>query len=252
MSERALFDALLIGFVAIAALVFVLLLFVSAPYGRHARGGWGPRIPSTLGWIVMEAPSPLVFLYFFVVGGRRDAASIAFTVLWLAHYLHRSFVFPFLRRGSAADMPLAVALMAFAFNAMNGYLNGRWLFTFGPERGAAWLADPRFLVGAAVFVAGYVINQQSDHILFHLRKPGETGYKIPRGGLYRFVTSPNYLGEILEWCGFALCTWSPAGAAFAIWTLANLVPRARTHHRWYRDKFADYPPERRAIIPLLY
>ena len=32
-----------------------------------------------------------------------------------------------------------------------------------------------------MFVAGMIINIHSDHILRNLRKPGETGYKIPRG-----------------------------------------------------------------------
>jgi len=46
--------------------------------------------------------------------------------------------------------------------------------------------------------------------------------------------------------------WSLPALSFAIWTAANLGPRARTHHRWYQQTFADYPPERRALIPKLY
>ena len=43
----------------------------------------------------------------------------------------------------------------------------------------------------------------SDSILASLRGPGETGYKIPRGGLFCLLSAPNYFGETLEWCGFA-------------------------------------------------
>jgi protein-S-isoprenylcysteine O-methyltransferase Ste14 len=75
---------------------------------------------------------------------------------------------------------------------------------------------------------------------------------IPRGGLFRWVSAPNYLGEMMEWVGFAIATWSLAGAAFAVWTIANLLPRAVSNHRWYRSKFADYPPERRALIPWIF
>ena len=102
-----------------------------------------------------------------------------------------------------------------------------------------------------VFGLGYFCNQQSDSILRNLRAPGETGYKVPYGGLYRFVSSPNYLGEIIQWIGWAVAAWSLAGWIFAIWTMANLVPRAIAHHRWYRETFADYPPQRRALIPFL-
>jgi protein-S-isoprenylcysteine O-methyltransferase Ste14 len=202
----------------------------------------------------MEAPSALVPIACWVLGDHRaDPGRLALLALWELHYVHRAFIFPFRRRGGEARMPISIPLAAFAFTSTNAYLNGRWLFTFAPADayGAAWLGDPRFLVGAALFLAGYAINQQSDRILFNQRRPGETGYKIPRGGLYRFVSCPNYLGESVEWIGWAIATWSLAGLCFAIWTVANLLPRAVAHHRWYREKFADYPSERRAIIPFL-
>ena len=73
-----------------------------------------------------------------------------------------------------------------------------------------------------------------------------------RGGAFELVSCPNYLGEILEWCGWALATWSWPGLAFALYTIANLAPRAVTHHRWYRETFPDYPPKRRALVPYLF
>ena len=243
------------GFVAYAALAFVSLQFVSAPYGRHLRDGWGPTINATLGWVVMEAPSPIVFAVCWWLGDparRFSATGLAFLVLWQGHYLYRTFVFPFLRRGGQREMPLSIVAMSIIFNLANAYLNARWIYTMGPERPATWLADPRFVIGVALFVAGSLINRQSDRILFALRKPGGGGYAIPYGGLFRFVSCPNYLGELIEWSGWALCTMSPAGLAFALASAANLVPRARTHHRWYRETFPDYPKERTAIVPYLY
>ena len=151
-------------------------------------------------------------------------------------------------------MPLYVVASAFFFTSINSYLNGRYLFSFAPPHlaSSSWTSDPRFFIGIALFVAGYAINQWADHVLFHLRKPGETGYKIPRGGLYELISCPNYLGEIIEWSGWAILTWSPAGLLFALWTIANLLPRARSNHRWYKERFPEYPAKRRAIIPLLF
>ena len=102
-----------------------------------------------------------------------------------------------------------------------------------------------------MFVAGLAINIQSDQILIGLRKGRDTGYAIPRGGLYRWVSCPNYLGELIEWTGWAVLTWSTAGLVFAVWTAANLVPRAISNHRWYREQFSDYPANRKAVLPLL-
>jgi protein-S-isoprenylcysteine O-methyltransferase Ste14 len=102
-----------------------------------------------------------------------------------------------------------------------------------------------------VFAAGYFINRRSDTILRNLRKPGETGYKIPQGGMFRWISAPNYFGELTIWTGWAIATWSLAGLSFAVFTAANLVPRALTNHKWYLDKFPDYPAKRRAIIPYI-
>jgi 3-oxo-5-alpha-steroid 4-dehydrogenase 1 len=88
-------------------------------------------------------------------------------------------------------------------------------------------------------------------VLRALRKPGETGYAIPYGGLYRWVSCPNYFGELLEWIGFAIAAWTLPALAFAVFTFANLFPRALSHHRWYREKFVDYPADRKAMLPLI-
>jgi 3-oxo-5-alpha-steroid 4-dehydrogenase 1 len=254
MGEEAVYPWILRGFVALAILTFPVLFFVTAPYGRHAGASRMPTIDATLGWILMESPSALGFFACFLLGEHKsDPARIALLLLWELHYVHRAFVFPFRRRGGARTMPVPVAASAFVFTSVNSYLNGRWIFTLAPADayGAAWLGDPRFLAGAALFLAGYAMNQHADHVLFNLRKPGETGYKIPVGGLYAWVSCPNYLGEIVEWSGFALVAWSWPALAFAVWTVANLLPRAVSHHRWYREKFPDYPAERRALIPYL-
>jgi steroid 5-alpha reductase family enzyme len=142
--------------------------------------------------------------------------------------------------------------MGHFFNLVNAYLQARYLFTLGPQQGVEWLADSRFLSGLAVFAAGFCINLHSDHVLRNLRGAADSGYKVPHRGMFRFVSCPNYLGEIVEWCGWALMTWSLPGLAFALWTAANLAPRARSHHRWYVKTFPDYPAGRRALVPFLW
>jgi protein-S-isoprenylcysteine O-methyltransferase Ste14 len=237
--------------IATGGAVFFTLFFITAPYGRHARAGWGPTISNRVGWILMESPAALVFAAVYVLGAHAgETVPLTLCALWLVHYVHRSFVFPFRLRSAKKPMPLAVSSMAIIFNAINAYLNARWISHFHAYP-TAWLADPRFITGVIIFMVGMRINIQSDNILFALRKPGEHGYKIPYGGAYRWVSMPNYLGELLEWAGFAIASWSLAGLAFFVFTFANLVPRAIENHRWYRQTFAEYPKERRAVIPWL-
>ena len=98
------------------------------------------------------------------------------------------------------------------------------------------------------------INIHSDKVIRNLRQPGDTKHYFPHKGMYRYVTSANYFGEFVEWCGFAILTWSWAGAVFAVWTFANLGPRAARINKRYWQEFpeemAKYRPKR--IIPFIY
>lgn len=235
----------------LAGLTFVSLFFVTAPYGRHGRGGWGPGIGQRLAWVLMELPASLGWLAVYALGAHAlEPAPLVLMALWQVHYLNRTFVFPFRIRSDGKTTPISIVGTAVVFNLLNAYINGRQVSEVGsyPD---AWLTDPRFLGGVLLFAVGFAINQHADWVLMNLRKPGESGYKIPHGGLYRYVTCPNYLGEILEWTGWAIATWSLPGLAFALYSAANLGPRALSHHKWYRDKFPDYPAERRALIPFV-
>ncbi len=249
MKEITFFNILLIAWSVLGAAVFIALFFIAAPYGRHARRGWGYAVGDRPGWVLMEAPAPVVLAVLFIIGGDFNLMAFIFLAMWEAHYLHRAFIYPFSLRGAARRMPLSVVSFGFLFNLMNGYLNGRYLFTFSGGYGDDWLRDPRFSIGIVLFIMGFFINRQADQVLRGLRRPGESGYKISHHWLYRLVSSPNYLGEITIWLGWALATWSLPGLVFAFWTVANLLPRARAHHAWYKTNFPDYPPERRALIP---
>lgn len=71
-------------------------------------------------------------------------------------------------------------------------------------------------------------------------------------GMYRYVTSANYFGEIVEWAGWAILTCSLSGLVFLWWTIANLVPRANAIWCRYREEFGDAVGERKRVFPFLY
>jgi 3-oxo-5-alpha-steroid 4-dehydrogenase 1 len=252
MSESTFFNWLVVSMLLSAVVVFIALFFVAAPYGRHSRLGWGPAINEKLGWIVMESAAPVIFFVCYLTGQTNTGIVIVFLVMWELHYLQRAFVFPFSLRNSGARMTVAVIAMGFIFNAINAYINGRYVFNFSGGYPSNWLTGTKFIFGAVLFIAGYIINRQSDWTLHNLRHRGESSYSIPHGGLYRWISCPNYFGEILIWTGWAAATWSLPGLVFALWTAANLVPRARSHQRWYRERFPDYPETRKTLIPLLW
>ena len=253
MNEKLFFDALVVSWFVLAVVTSSALFFVTAPYGRHVRRGWGPSVKNKVGWVVMEAPAALVFAACYFVGPEtRTPMALILAMLWEVHYVYRAFIYPLGLRGREQRMPLAIVGMAVLFNSVNGYLNGRYLFAFSGGYPLSWLTDPRFVVGTILFALGLLINRRADRTLRGLRQPGGSGYKIPEGGMYRWISCPNYFGEIIEWIGWAIATWSLPGLAFAVWVAANLIPRARAHHAWYRAQFADYPQGRKALVPRLW
>ena len=250
LHETTFFTAVISLSFLLAGGTFITLFYINAPYGRHIRQGWGPRVPDRLGWLVMESLSALLFAWLFLLGDAPKSLPLfVFLGMWEAHYFHRAFIYPFSIADGRKFMPVLIPLMALGFNAGNAYLNGEYLFSLSGGYPVAWITDPRFIIGLGLFAAGYATNRWADRALLKLRAPGETGYKIPYGGLFKWISCPNYFGEIIEWIGWAVATWSLPGLTFAVWTVANLVPRARAHHAWYRANFADYPEGRKALIP---
>jgi 3-oxo-5-alpha-steroid 4-dehydrogenase 1 len=237
----------------LAVVVFIALFFVTAPYGRHAVLNSGPLINSEIAWLIMEAPSPLLFAACFLTGNPTlTLTQLVFLVLWESHYVDRAFIYPFAIRIDRKPFPVLIMLSGFFFNLINSYLNGSYIVTHGYYYQTEWLSDIRFILGVTMLILGFTVNRQSDYVLHRIRHSSTKDYAIPQHGLYRWVSCPNYLGEIFMWLGWALVTWSPVAAAFALWTIANLAPRAHAHHKWYLQHFSDYPQKRRALLPGLW
>lgn len=225
-------------------------LFVTAPFGRHLILRWGPVMDNRTGWIIMELISPLILWASFVGSGAKLSTPVLILMgLWTAHYINRSVIYPSRLRTTGKKIPVLIVVSAIAFNAVNGWTNGTYFGTGWGNYTIDWLIDPRFIAGVAIMLVGSAINLKADTTLLKLRSKGESGYKIPRGGLFERISCPNFFGEIIEWAGFAIACWSLPALGFAVWTAANLIPRALSHHRWYREHFENYPKNRRAIIP---
>ncbi len=238
----------------VSLIPLVLLQFIKAPYGRYSqKKGWGPLISNRLGWILMELPALLIYPLIVLLSPMAlNACHFVFLGLWGLHYINRTLVYPFRTRTTGKKMPISIPLMAMFFNSCNGFFLGFGLAYIYPNMyPPGWLTEPASLIGMGLFLIGFLINLDADNRLLNLRKPGETGYKIPKGGLYKWISCPNYFGEIIEWTGYAILLWNLPGVSFLIWTIANLAPRAISHHKWYQEKFPDYPSNRKALIPFL-
>ena len=256
MNLENYFDTFLISMACLAILVFIALFYVRAGYGKFYNKSWGPTIGNRIGWVVMEAPVFILMSIFWLTSDRTfSLPHIILFAFFQVHYFQRSFIFPLLIRGKGV-MPLSVILMGLIFNSLNALMQGGWIFYISDFSyyTTEWFTTPPFLFGALTFIFGMVINIHSDYIIRHLRKPGETRHYLPQKGMFKYVTSANYFGEFLEWTGYALLTWSWSGAVFALWTFANLAPRANAIRESYKQQFPEAFKHKniKRIIPFIY
>lgn len=249
MISTYIFNIITSIWIFLAVSTFLFLLFITAPYGRYTKSGWGKLIDNRLGWIIMELPSFLIIL-FFSIFFIRNFYALFLAAIWLLHYFYRTFIFPFRLHTKDKKMPLSIILSAICFNGVNATLNGYFLTHFATYQISNFF-DSRFYLGTFLLIIGTIIHMQSDRILINLRKPGESGYKIPYGFLFKYVSCPNFFGEIVVWTGYSIMAWNIASLSFLIWTIANVLPRGLKHHKWYMSHFNDYPMNRKAVFPFI-
>jgi 3-oxo-5-alpha-steroid 4-dehydrogenase 1 len=234
--------------------VFVTLYFVDAGYGKFRSNKWGYSINNKLGWVLMECPA-LIPIAYTIVALTPSALAILFMSLYALHYVYRSFIFPALLKGNS-KMPLAITAMGATFNFTNSTLLCASVVAFPKESYTdicSYAGNWNFWLGIVLFFMGMYTHMKADHTIRNLRKPGDTNHYLPKGGLFDYVTSANYFGELLEWTGFAILLCNPAAWMFVWWTAANLVPRAHAINKKYRAEFGnEQVGKRKRVIPFIY
>lgn len=215
---------------------------------KHSNG----LINQKVGWVIMEAPAVIVFSATFFIHAPEtlNLYIFALVAVWLMHYLYRAFVYPFTLNchGDSKDS-LVDVLIGSTWCGINGFMNAFWICNYSSFETSNEIL--LFWLGMLVFTLGFITNKYSDRVLNNLRPPGDSNYYIPHGGLFNFVSSPHYLGEIIQWIGFAVAAQSLPGYLFVMLTVSNLAPRAFLSHQWYLKNLEDYPKHRKALIPFV-
>lgn len=250
----SIYQTILSAMAIMGLFVFVALYFVDAGYGKFRTNRWGYSIDNKIGWVLMEAPA-LVPVIVANVMFTPNRLQLLFMALYALHYVYRSFIFPSLLKGKSR-MPLAIIAMGAGFNTMNSSLLCASIVLFPKDTYTDlchYAQHWYFWVGIVLFFLGMYTHMKADHTIRNLRKPGDTNHYLPKGGMFDYVTSANYLGELLEWTGFAFLLCNPAAWMFVWWTAANLVPRAHAINLKYRAEFGnEQVGKRKRIIPFIY
>ena len=172
--------------------------------------------------------------------------------MWSSHYIHRGWIHPWIMRYSSATTPLGICVSGLFANTIYSVINAHQIATT-PYTEIDGFPCPRFMLGTFLFVTGYIINRVSDFQLRALRKnENDKTYKIPTGFMFEYVTCPNYLGEWIEWCGYALAAWSWPSFVWMLFGAATFFARSPQAHEWYKKKFSNYPKNRKRLIPFIF
>jgi len=246
---------------AYIAFIHLQLLTVVMPanYGRYADVKsaltlTGVRFSTRWSWVIQESPAFLVPLAIVIESwSTLTFAKSILLAAFMMHYFNRSFVFPFTMRG-ASTTPLLPTVLAFGFCSLNGFFQAHSILHGNHPEDENYA---RMAAGLFIFIAGFLINCDSDRRLRQLRSssegvpPGKKVYSIPRGGLFEYVSAANYFGEIVEWTGFAIASGHIAALLFALSSGVFLTIRGVQHHRWYKERFNEVALARKAVIPFV-
>jgi len=224
----------------------------------------GPQISWRTVFIVEYAGPliihPLIYHFPRVFFGRDFEHSQVQTVAYglvLAHFLKREFESVFVHRFSHATMPFTNIFKNSAhYHLLSGVLLAGGVY--GPWYSASALAgtkraDPNWIAGfSALWLIAELLNLQAHVTLRNLRPAGTKTRGIPRGGLFEFVSCPNYFTEALAWAAIAGLTQSPFALLFLVVSTVQMALWGIKKHRAYRKEFgADYP-RRKIMFPFIF
>ncbi|OCH89893.1 hypothetical protein OBBRIDRAFT_813000 [Obba rivulosa] len=279
-------------FTIIPPLVCPVTFVFDAPFGRFAPSEDSILLVDGIkSWIAMELVSPVSFIYTFLKAPLAPSApalslhdpSTFLATLFLIHYANRALISP-LRTPVRSKSHISVFLSAVSFNIVNGSLMGTYLSSAIAQ---SFLHDafskPLFWVGVGLWALGFAGNILHDEVLLNIRrnakakgkakddprgmsKGAKPHYAVPHGYLYSLISYPNYFCEWVEWLGFALAAAPlPSFTSFGdllatltppyIFFLSEvflMLPRAYRGHKWYHNRFSDYPRDRKVVIPFLF
>lgn len=206
------------------------------------------KVPSKMGMIIAYTPSLIACLSFFWIfpndGIRFFMLNSAITIHSFKRVLEVLFVHKY---SGAMAMHSAVTISSSYFIAFSSMIYIQHLTKGSTEPSI----DLKYF-GFIVFLVGIIGNFYHHFLLSKMRKKGEKGYKIPKGGLFSLVICPHYLFEIVTFLGFSLISQTLFSFTSTLGTLFYLMGRSHATRKWYLSKFEDFPRNVKALIPFVF
>uniref|UniRef100_A0A7S3QRB7 Ubiquitin-like domain-containing protein n=2 Tax=Dunaliella tertiolecta TaxID=3047 RepID=A0A7S3QRB7_DUNTE len=185
-------------------------------------------------------------------GGHHLAQKLAL-YYWSFHYIKRILETFYVHKFGHDTMPVANLFRNSAyywgFAAFVSYFINHPLYH--PPR------VEQTLVALGLAMVCQLSNFRCHLILSNLRKPGEKGYKIPRGFLFEYITCANYTVEVFGWLLFTTAVQALPAAIFSTVGTLQMAQWALQKHKRLRKMFDGKEgrpkyPRRWIMIPPLF
>eukprot|EP00199_Chlamydomonas_sp_CCMP681_P007022 CAMPEP_0119107156 /NCGR_PEP_ID=MMETSP1180-20130426/8574_1 /TAXON_ID=3052 ORGANISM="Chlamydomonas cf sp, Strain CCMP681" /NCGR_SAMPLE_ID=MMETSP1180 /ASSEMBLY_ACC=CAM_ASM_000741 /LENGTH=300 /DNA_ID=CAMNT_0007092605 /DNA_START=91 /DNA_END=990 /DNA_ORIENTATION=- len=152
---------------------------------------------------------------------------------WSFHYSKRIFETFLVHKFGHDTMPIMNLVRNCAyywgFAAYVSYFNNHPLYTAPPVQ--------QSVVALGLAMLCQLSNLKCHLILSNLRKPGEKGYKIPKGFLFNYITCANYTCEVLGWALFTVAVQAVPAGIFALVGTVQMAQWAIQKHKRLKKVF---------------
>ncbi|KAI5064531.1 hypothetical protein GOP47_0021201, partial [Adiantum capillus-veneris] len=230
-------------------------------YSKFAKAA-GLTWPSRVGMAVMYLPSfllPSAFLLLKLSHSRLLPSACTTRLLLTSsalslHFFKRVLEVLFVHKYSGSMEVKMSILISGAYATATGVI------LYAQQLAAESNQEPPIDLmkwGVGVFVVGITGNFYHHYLLATLRsekKPsnGASQYKIPQGGLFRWVVCPHYLCESIGFFGVAMIAQTFIALLTAVGMSASLCARSYKTKEWYLKKIDGFPAHRKPFFPFLF
>lgn len=236
---------LAIAFIALASGFVERKGLLTISYSKF-RAGSGMQMDSRLGMLLIYfvpflAHIPAVMLF---NGEPLVQAQQVFSLAILIHFAKRCYEVLVVHKYSGPIGVATVVQITAGYTAVAVY--SAYLLPFVPIQ-----VDAFMIVGVVLFTFGQVFNFYHHKLLAKLRE-SESGYFIPHGAFFEKVSCPHYFFEVMAWIGIALIARHIDMFLLALMMGSYLTGRSAKASEWYREKFPEYPKDRKNIFPYIF
>jgi very-long-chain enoyl-CoA reductase len=222
-------------------------------YSKFANRQAKFTLPSRLGMFIIYFPAVLLFpAVLWGLGVETTPWHLLTAGMISVHFGKRCLETLFVHKYSGVMNGFSVAMICGLYSTQSALLGYIAATEMPKDLVLSSQFQPMFGLGLALWVAGTAINAWHHIILANLRQPGETGYKVPRGGLFRWIACPHYLGELVAWWGFSLVFHHIAAFVVTATMTFYLAGRAFNTVKWYRSKGIEVPDTWKRLVPFVY